>query len=274
MTTAIVVVACIVAIYLIGVATIRANAAVQRHRIVAEHLQQFLSTLKDAETGQRGFVLTGKPSYLTPYNEAKSRIDQESQELAHNVQRGELSADDVNRLKKLTSQKMSELQETIDLRNSRGFEPAEALIASDRGKRTMDAIRSLLGTMTEREDAALEGSRRRADLFVESSALIVAISALLSLAVLAWGYQQIKQESRAREAGAVELLRAEEFARSDVGLDWRRGDRGQQRRANHFPQRSRRAPHGMARRRGYRAAVRDGLQHRQRGDAAGRRKPG
>jgi PAS domain S-box-containing protein len=207
MTTAIVVVACIVAIYLIGVATIRANAAVQRHRIVAEHLQQFLSTLKDAETGQRGFVVTGKPSYLTPYNEAKSRIDQESQELAHNVQRGELSADDVNRLKKLTSQKMSELQETIDLRNSRGFEPAEALIASDRGKRTMDAIRSLLGTMTEREDAALEGSRRRADLFVESSALIVAISALLSLAVLAWGYQQIKQESRAREAGAVELLR-------------------------------------------------------------------
>src|SRR5438309_555328 len=104
-------------------------------------LDDLLSSTKDAETGQRGFLLTGDPKYLEPYNAARAEIDAKISEVA------ELTRDDstqqarIGSLRRQIDAKMAELQETIDLKRSRGDAAALAVVTSDRGKAAMDAIR-------------------------------------------------------------------------------------------------------------------------------------
>jgi PAS domain S-box-containing protein len=205
LTTTMVVVGCIVAICLIGIATIRANGEVASHQILIERLQGTLSTLKDAETGQRGFVLTGNEAYLEPYNLALTEIQNDLDQLTADTQSGELPRDDVDRLKALTQWKLSELRRTIELRRSVGMTSALAEVDTDRGKHTMDEIRVLIGRMTAGQHEAYDATHHRGDAFIAYSAIIVALTTILSLAVLAWAYRQTKTESTAREEAAHAL---------------------------------------------------------------------
>src|SRR5262249_51517714 len=89
---------------------------------VLDDLQTILSLLKDAETGQRGYLLTGAKRYLEPYTEARSRVLEVYRDLRTRTrnnpeQQGRLSA-----LKPLIDAKLKELQQTIELRRDRGPE--------------------------------------------------------------------------------------------------------------------------------------------------------
>src|SRR5580698_3678048 len=90
------------------------------------------SLLKDAETGQRGYLYTAEPKYLAPYNAATSQIDSHIQRLA------ELTADNPGRqdhiaaLRKLSHDKLAELAQTISLYQSGKKEEARALVLSDK----------------------------------------------------------------------------------------------------------------------------------------------
>src|SRR5579872_7405539 len=87
-----VIIASMLAIFLMGRAAINANAdLILRHKVIAQ-LQETLSTIKDAETGQRGYLLTGDQQYLQPHHQAVGRIGQELENLAAAARAGELSA--------------------------------------------------------------------------------------------------------------------------------------------------------------------------------------
>ena len=98
-TAGAVTVASLVAVFLMGRAAINANADLVRYHVVIGGLQETLSTLKDAETGQRGYLLTGKEQYLQPHDQAAARIGQELENLAAEARAGELSAGDVARFR-------------------------------------------------------------------------------------------------------------------------------------------------------------------------------
>ena len=74
---AIVLVTSVLVTFQMGRMVLRANEAVIKRRVVIDGLDDVLSTVKDAETGQRGYLLTGDVQYLQPFNEAKVRIHQE-----------------------------------------------------------------------------------------------------------------------------------------------------------------------------------------------------
>ena len=124
-------------------------------RSVIDELEATLSTLKDAEAGQRGFIITGEESYLDPYDASISRI-------AEHVRRlGALTADDPDQrrslevLSRAISTKQGEMRETIDLRRGVSFAAAQAIILTNEGKRTMEEIRRIVGLMQSHErDAA------------------------------------------------------------------------------------------------------------------------
>jgi CHASE3 domain sensor protein len=105
----------------------------------AGELQEALSTLKDAETGQRGYLLTGKDQYLVPHDQAVARINQEFEVLEASARDGELSGQDVSTLWHLTSQKLDELEETIILRRTQGLPASLAVVETDFGKDKMDS---------------------------------------------------------------------------------------------------------------------------------------
>ncbi len=91
-----------------------ANADAALSKQVLDSSERLLSNVLDAETGQRGFLLTGEDRYLEPYNQASNAVPRELTTLAALVGRNSAQTADVDRLKVLAGQKMSELAEAIN----------------------------------------------------------------------------------------------------------------------------------------------------------------
>ena len=100
-----------------------------------------LSSLKDAETGQRGYLLTGEDRYLAPYRQALSEVPVILGDLSHVTATRPEQSERVDKLKPLVADKLDELEQTISLRQTSGLEAALAVVRSDRGKEAMDRLR-------------------------------------------------------------------------------------------------------------------------------------
>ncbi|HZL19787.1 MAG TPA: CHASE3 domain-containing protein [Polyangia bacterium] len=133
---------------------------------VLEHIAGVLSLMKDAETGQRGFVISGDETFLAPYTEAIGSLDKVVRELR------ELTADNPGQQQRLDqaapliADKLFELKRTIAIRRTEGFQATEKVVAEGVGKRYMDDLRRVLAEM-ERDERGL--LKQRAD-EVEASA--------------------------------------------------------------------------------------------------------
>ena len=188
MTIGIVILASLVAGFIMSRATLSANRDLLGYHVVIGELQETLSTLKDAETGQRGYLLTGDEKYLVPHDEAVAGINQEFKTLEAQSRAGEIPSGDVAKLTDLARQKLDELRQTIVLRRTQGLPAALAMVQTDIGKNTMDSIRAAVGQMTaEQETALAQASQREAALDYYRD-LVIALSTLLNLAVLVWAY--------------------------------------------------------------------------------------
>jgi len=206
-TAAVVVLFSVAAIYWIGRAAINASAALLSYHRVISQIHEVLSTLKDAETGQRGYLLTGRENYLDPYNRAVERIRPQLRNLRNQARRNGFSEQDVAHLIQLIDAKLGELQSSVELRRTQGFAAALVAVQSDLGKNSMDAIRAQTAQMVSAEESALsEASRRVARLFYYRN-LVAGLSAILNLAILFWAYVRIRDEAAARERTAEEVSR-------------------------------------------------------------------
>jgi methyl-accepting chemotaxis protein len=149
---------------------------VEHSNQVRIELADLLSQLKDAETGQRGFLLTGSEAYLEPYETALRAI---RGTLADAIK---LTADNAHQQHRLTSltplidSKLAELKETIDLRRTQGFDAAVKVVLTNAGKAIMDQIRGIIADADQEE---IELLKRRAD---EARA-----SANMTTAIILWG---------------------------------------------------------------------------------------
>ncbi|KAF0815332.1 Frizzy aggregation protein FrzCD [Andreprevotia sp. IGB-42] len=115
-----------------------------------------LSNLKDAETGQRGYLITGEDRYLEPYRAALQQMDGVQAELKTLTADNPAQQQRITSLAPLVQAKMSELKETIDLRTGKGFEAARAVVLTDRGKNVMGQIRAIVREMDDAEAALLK----------------------------------------------------------------------------------------------------------------------
>ena len=105
--------------------------------------EMLMSDLKDLETGQRGYLITGDEKYLEPYNAAHQAIDQKLQEIVALTNDNPAQQQRLANMGKLIDSKIAELQETIDLRKQKGFDAALVVVLSDKGKTIMDDYRKL-----------------------------------------------------------------------------------------------------------------------------------
>jgi methyl-accepting chemotaxis protein len=157
---------------------------------VLEHLESALSAMKDAETGQRGFIITGAERYLEPFRAAQGAINQDIKALR------DLTRDNVNQLRRLDSLeslingkdgKLAELQETIDARRdtARGFAAALQIVSTDRGKKVMDDIRRTIDEMRSEENALLKTRSDEAQASARNTTLTIIFGTLAAVVVLA-----------------------------------------------------------------------------------------
>ncbi|MBW4580891.1 MAG: response regulator [Tildeniella nuda ZEHNDER 1965/U140] len=125
------------------------------YEVIGE-LKDLLSQLKSAETGQRGYLLTGKDEYLQPYNAAIDTLDGKLRGLRKLTADNPMQQSKLDALEPLVNAKMAELNQTIELRQQRGFEAAQKVVLTDRGKQFMDDIRKVLAEMESEERSLLQ----------------------------------------------------------------------------------------------------------------------
>ena len=123
---------------------------VQHTHDVITNLGKLLSSTQDAETGQRGFLLTGDEQYLAPYNQAVSRAGTQLDQIAQLTRDNEAQQDRLITLRGHVDAKLVELNQTIELRR-RSESEALAIVNSGRGKAEMDAVRTQLDLMQQEE---------------------------------------------------------------------------------------------------------------------------
>jgi methyl-accepting chemotaxis protein len=154
------------------------------HRVL-DQLETLLSTMDNAETGQRGFIITGKESYLQPYEGARDAAERILKDLR------ELTADDASQqhrldaLEPLVAEKFGELQLVIDLRRSKGFAPASEVVLTNKGKSEMDDIRTLLSAMEHEEDDLLSKRSAEEKQLARRTELTIVLGGVLCLALVA-----------------------------------------------------------------------------------------
>jgi signal transduction histidine kinase len=164
-----------------------------------------LSTLKDAETGQRGYVITGAPEYLAPYTDALKQIDGKLAGLAR------LTADDaeeraqVAEIRTLADRRLAAAKRTMEIRDRDGLEAASRAIQEDRGKAFMDRIRQVVDDLGRAEERRLAEVRRARDDSVRTAVVTIfgaGIFNLFLVAMIAWAVRR-DSVARARTSAAV-----------------------------------------------------------------------
>ncbi len=164
-----------------------AAAWVAHTREVQNQLSQLLSSLQDAESGQRGYVITGVDSYLAPYTDASARAEDNRRHLAELVADNPRQQARADALAPLIADKMAELQQTVDLRKTRDFAAAQSVVLSDRGKKAMDTLRMIIHEMNLEEESLLttRADAARGDARAAKLTIVFGTLAALVLAGLA-----------------------------------------------------------------------------------------
>jgi signal transduction histidine kinase len=154
---------------------------------VLSQTELLLSLLKDAETGQRGYLLVQDPRYLEPYLSATRELEPALHHLRQLTSDNPIQQERINRLEAFIQGKLSELSRTLKLAQEGDLTMALELVRTDEGKRLMDASRKLLEEVQHEERRLLtlrtEHLNRRA---AENMALVLGgISLLGGLTLLA-----------------------------------------------------------------------------------------
>lgn len=177
----------------------RANREALFSREVLDRSARLLDAVLNAETGQRGYLLTGRSEYLAPF----TRGEQEAPIELKGLERlGGLRADlrtPLQLLAPLVAAKLAELQQTIDLRKREGPAAALLLVQSDRGRQTMDAIRTLCSGIMSNEYARWEDESKRRQDEGRWSLLVTFVGTTSLFALLALALVMIHRSTEQRE---------------------------------------------------------------------------
>lgn len=165
------------------------EAQVQHSNEIRSSLGQLLALARDAETGQRGFVITGRDEYLEPYSDAAPQIAREFDRLSSLLKGDVRQEQRLAKLRALMDRKHQELAKVIDMRRTQGFEAAQAIIMTDTGKAFMDQARATVAEMEDHVEKQLAARQANARRIRDLAVLSGLASGVLTLLVYAsFGY--------------------------------------------------------------------------------------
>jgi CheY-like chemotaxis protein len=124
------------------------------------HLEGLLSILKDAETGQRGYLLTSNESYLEPYNAALLALPRELERARASALNDAAQQQRLATARTLIEAKLKELRTTIDMKREGQGEAAILRVRQNVGRELMNQFRAVIGEMEAAERAELDERNR------------------------------------------------------------------------------------------------------------------
>jgi PAS domain S-box-containing protein len=196
----------------------RRESAQQRDLI--SRSDRLLSSMKDLETGMRGYALTGRPEYLEPYTDAQNRIDREVTDISTlDHQSGDPAIEALVPFRKLIDEEKAFSVRVIATRRDQGSDAAADLVTAGEGKRLMDAIRSTTAAVDQRAGEALLDIERRDRIRYGLLVAFGLLCAILAVALLTRLALVRRRESQ-RSSGLFEGV----LANAPVGLGFVDGE--------------------------------------------------
>ncbi|WP_132053581.1 response regulator [Pseudocnuella soli] len=165
-------------------------------------LEGVISLLKDAETGQRGFLITGNDAFLQPYDDAIGKLDPSIRELRELTRDSEAQQQDVSQLTMVVRQRLDSLQARLEekYRNEPLYLDGFMI-----GRETMQKARMIVERMTQREQAQLELRTATQRQFAASTPLLIVIASLLAIGVTIVSFFRVLSDFNRRLAMQQEL---------------------------------------------------------------------
>jgi len=173
--------------------------------LVLEKLDSLQIGLIDAETGQRGYIITGEEAYLAPYRDGIGRISREIRELRELTADNPVQQGSLDRMEPLIAEKLGVLQNRIEIRRKEGLAAGVAAVAEGSGKQFMDQIRVLVAGMKHEEDRLLALRSSELEASARGIRLIIMIGEALGFLFLAAAGLIIQQEMRRRASAELEV---------------------------------------------------------------------
>ncbi len=166
-----------------------ADAAWRSHTYqVQGSITELLSIMQDVETGQRGFLITGDPKFLEPYESALGRLQPGIRTLRNLIADNQDQVRNMDRAEEFIAVKTESMRMNVDIRRNQGFQESQAAVMTLRGQKAMDDFRGVIAQMHAVEDTLLRQREAELDDTTEMARASVIGGALIAgLLVLASG---------------------------------------------------------------------------------------
>ncbi len=194
----------------------RSIQAVGRSMGIITEWERLLSQLKDAETGQRGYLLTLDESYLAPLAEAKRQLPGCFERLSALDRVERTYVNELKEIRQIAQERMDLIVETVVVGKREGVEAAVGMVKTNRGKRMMDTIRGKTAALIDHEQHIIDD---RSDIMRKDlswgyiSAIATGVIALLAGALAWFLLRESLVQARRGSRLAIEKRRAEEAGR-------------------------------------------------------------
>lgn len=210
------------------IATSADRSKISTQNRVTLALERLLSSVRDIETGSRGYALVGKDGYLGPYRESQAALDSIESATRDSWTAGGRKAEDLEPLFALIEQKRRLAASLVLARQNDGFASAQALISQGEGKAAMDAIRASVAMFQAYAGSEIERLERRDRLRSINLTVAAVLAALLGAVYLGWlaWYRRQQIHSKTEElAGLGDRFRT--LADNIPQLAWMADAKGQ-----------------------------------------------
>jgi methyl-accepting chemotaxis protein len=151
---------------------------------VLENLAGVIQSLTDAETGQRGYMITGDETYLEPYHSGIAAVGQYMHEIRTLTVDNPIQQQRMDILEPLVAQRLNSLNEGIDVQKTKGLEAAHEWIATGKGKKEMDDVRKLVADMRDEELRLLKIRSDETQASAQNTVLIIVAGTLSAFVIL------------------------------------------------------------------------------------------
>jgi PAS domain S-box-containing protein len=191
------------------------NQAAHSYRVL-EKLEEVLSQIKDAESGQRGYLITGQEIYLDPYYAAIEVVEQEVKDLRRLTANNPNQQRRLDTLEPLIAQRLAVSKQIIDLRKNEGFEIARQVLLAGRGRLLMDNIRQAIREMKNAENVLLKQQAISAEASARNTIITLSSGIFLNFFILAAVYYFIYRESSDRKRAEEALRESQQMLQSVI----------------------------------------------------------
>ena len=185
------------------------------HHVLAA-LETIISLAKDAETGQRGYIITGEPSYLEPYNAALSAINEPVRTLEQLTRDNPAQQARIPVLKNRIANRLNILEERLVLRKEKGLEAAREAILTGRGKAEMDELRKQVDEMASVERQLLEVRSERSQRTYKVALLTTVVADAFALVMVVAFIFLLRRHLLARDKAAAAIHEQREMFRTTI----------------------------------------------------------